>query len=155
MGRRAHRPDPSQRRQVEAMAAYGIPETDISRVIGIDPKTLRKCYREELDLGETKANAQVAGFLFNAAKNGNVTAQIFWLKTRARWREVPVELKHSGSIERKDVREMSDQELMDRITVLSAEIGFGPIEPAKTIEASPAPCSEVVRARDRALRLVP
>ena len=28
----------------------------------IDPKTLRKHYRDELDLGETKANAQVAGF---------------------------------------------------------------------------------------------
>ena len=98
MGRRAHRPDPSQRRQVEAMAAYGIPEDNISRVIGVDPKTLRKHYRDELDLGETKANAQVAGFLFNAAKNGNVTAQIFWLKTRAKWRESPVELKHSGAI---------------------------------------------------------
>ena len=98
MGRRAHKPDPAQRRQVEALAAYGIPETDIAGVVGIDPKTLRKHYRDELDLGETKANAQVAGFLFNAAKNGNVTAQIFWLKTRARWRETPVELKHSGSI---------------------------------------------------------
>jgi hypothetical protein len=37
-----------------------------------------------LDLRETTANAQVAGFLFTAVKNGNVTAQIFWLKTRAR-----------------------------------------------------------------------
>src|ERR1700694_1367515 len=100
MGRRAHRPDPSQRRQVEALAAYGIPEADISGVVGIDPKTLRKHYRDELDLGETKANAQVAGFLFNAAKNGNVTAQIFWLKTRAKWRETPFELKHSGGIGR-------------------------------------------------------
>lgn len=84
MGRRAHRPDPSQRRQVETMAAYGILADDISRVLAIDAKTLRKHYRDELDLGETKANAQVAGFLFAAAKNGNVTAQIFWLKTRAR-----------------------------------------------------------------------
>jgi hypothetical protein len=33
MGRRAHKPDPAQRRQVEAMAAYGIPEADIARVI--------------------------------------------------------------------------------------------------------------------------
>jgi hypothetical protein len=39
MGRRAHKPDPSQRRQVEAMAAYGIPEPDIARVTGVDPKT--------------------------------------------------------------------------------------------------------------------
>jgi hypothetical protein len=136
MGRRTHRPDPSQRRQVEAMAAYGIPADDISRVVGVDAKTLRKHYREELDLGETKANAQVAGFLFNAAKNGNVTAQIFWLKTRARWREVPVELKHSGSIERLDVKKMTDQELMDRITYLAGEVGLT-IEPAKTIDAIP------------------
>src|ERR1700741_611362 len=71
MGRRAHKPDPAQRRQVEAMAAYGIPEIDIAAVLGVDPKTLRKHYRDELDLGETKANAQVAGYLFNAAKNGN------------------------------------------------------------------------------------
>src|SRR3954452_22056628 len=120
MGRRAHRPDPSQRRQVEALAAYGIPEPDIGRVVGIDPKTLRKHYREELDLGETKANAQVAGFLFNSAKNGNVTAQISWLKTRAIWRETPVELKHSGSIGHRDLSEVSDEELLCMISTLSA-----------------------------------
>jgi hypothetical protein len=111
MGRRAHAPDPSQRRQVEALRAYGIPETDIARAVSIDPKTLRKCYREELDLGETKANAQVAGFLFTAAKNGNVTAQIFWLKTRARWKEAPAEFKHSGSVGSYDVTELSDADL--------------------------------------------
>jgi hypothetical protein len=111
MGRRRHEPDPSQRRQVEAMAAYGIPETDIAQTIGIDPKTLRKCYREELDLGETKANAQVAGFLFTAAKSGNVTAQIFWLKSRARWKEAPSELKHSGSVGTYDMTKLSDGDL--------------------------------------------
>jgi len=128
MGRRAHKPDPAQRRQVEALAAYAIPETDIAAVLGVDPKTLRKRYRDELDLGETKANAQVAGFLFGAAKNGNVTAQIFWLKTRARWRETPMELKHSGSITRRDVSELTDQELMDRIFELQQESGPGPMK---------------------------
>jgi hypothetical protein len=132
MGRRAHKPDLSQRRQVEAMAAYGIPESDIARVVGVDPKTLRKHYREELDLGETKANAQVAGYLFSAAKNGNVTAQIFWLKTRAKWRETPMELKHSGSIARKDLSELSDEELLGMIYTLGSEVGLGPV---KTIEA--------------------
>ncbi len=111
MGRRAHQPDPAQRKQVETLAAYRIPETDISRVVGIDPKTLRKHYRDELDMGETKANAQVAGFLLNAARNGNVTAQIFWLKTRARWREAPTELRHTGAIGSYDLKEMSDEEL--------------------------------------------
>ena len=139
MGRRAHRPDPSQRRQVEALAAYGIPEDNISRVIGVDPKTLRKHYRDELDLGETKANAQVAGFLFNAAKNGNVTAQIFWLKTRAKWRESPVELKHSGAIAKNDLSELPDAELLDIIYTLGREVGLAPV---KTIEARSTSVSE-------------
>src|SRR4051812_21451116 len=103
------------------MAAYGIPETDISRTVGVDAKTLRKHYRNELDLGQTKANAQVAGFLFNSAKNGNVTAQIFWLKTRAKWREAPTALGHSGGIGGKDPRELSDQELLDMIYSVGTE----------------------------------
>ena len=37
MGRRAHKPDQTSRRQVEAMAAYGVHEADIARVVGIDP----------------------------------------------------------------------------------------------------------------------
>jgi hypothetical protein len=131
MGRRAHKPDPSQRRQVEAMAAYGIPEPDIARA-GVDPKTLRKHYRDELDMGEAKANAQVAGFLFSAARNGNVTAQIFWLKTRAKWREMPVELKHSGSIATRDLSQVSDEDLWNMLAKLDAEIG---LTRAKTIEA--------------------
>ena len=135
MGRRAHIPDPAQRRQVEAMAGYGIPEIHISRVLNIDPITLRKHYRDALDLGETKANAQVAGFLFNAAKNGNVTAQIFWLKTRAKWRETPLELKHSGSIGGKELSEYSDEELMSIVRQGAAELGMVPMKTI-TVEAS-------------------
>jgi len=126
MGRRAHKPDPALRRQVEAMAAYGIPEIDISAVLGLDPKTLRKHYREELDLGETKANAQVAGFLFNSARSGNVTAQIFWLKTRAQWRETPSEHRHTGAFGTFDLRELSD-EVLERIV-----FGVSPNLPSTT-----------------------
>src|SRR3954471_683372 len=129
MGRRRHRPDAAQRRQVEAMAAYGIPAHDISRVVGVDAKTLRKHYRDELDLGETKANAQVAGFLFNSARSGNVTAQIFWLKTRARWREAPTELRHSGFIAKKEMCEYTDEELMAIIREGVADQGLAAIKP--------------------------
>ena len=134
MGRRAHKPDPLLRRQVEAMAAYGIPEPDIARVVSVDPKTLRKHYREELDLGGTKANAQVAGFLFNSAKNGNVSAQIFWLKTRAKWRETPVELKHSGFIARKELSEYSDEELLSFLGS-SADAPLARVPEAETTKA--------------------
>ena len=93
MGCPSHQPDPALRRQVEAMAGYGVPEIDIARIIGIDPKTLRKHYREELDTGHVKANAKVAENLYRKATGEGreaVTAAIFWLKTRAGWKETSV-----------------------------------------------------------------
>jgi hypothetical protein len=93
MGRRAHKPDDLTRRQVEAMAGYGVPETDIAGVIGIDPKTLRRHYRDELKHGHVKANAKVAESLFRKATSDgaqSVTAAIFWLKTRAGRKETSV-----------------------------------------------------------------
>ena len=84
---------------------------ELARVVGIDAKTLRKHYRDELDLGAVKANAQVAGFLFNSARNGNVTAQIFWLKTRARWKEAPSEHHVKASLAHCDVRDLNTETL--------------------------------------------
>jgi hypothetical protein len=34
-----------------------------------------------------RANASVGGALFNKATKGDTTAMIFWMKTRAGWRE--------------------------------------------------------------------
>ena len=83
------------------MAAFGIPEHNIARVVGIDPKTLRKHYRDELDMGQTKATAKVAESLFRKATTDgpqSVTAAIFWLKTRGGWKETSaVEVGGSGS----------------------------------------------------------
>jgi hypothetical protein len=90
MGRSAHQPDTTSRRQLEAMAGYGIREADIARVLEIDPKTLRRHYRKELDKGHIKANTKVAENLYRRATGEGreaVTAAIFWLKTRAGWRE--------------------------------------------------------------------
>ena len=128
VSRPKHSPDPAQRRQVEALAAYGIPAADIARTLGVDAKTLRKHYRDELDLGATKANAQVAGYLFTAAKSGNVTAQIFWLKTRARWKEPAAEYKHSGALGTYDMTKVSDADLARLESILApvADTGSDP-----------------------------
>lgn len=88
-----HKPTDATRRQVEAMAAYGIPQEDIARVVAIDAKTLRKYYPEELATGATKATAKVAENLYRKATGDgkeSVTAGIFWLKTRAGWKETTV-----------------------------------------------------------------
>jgi hypothetical protein len=82
-----------QREQVEFLAAIGTKHEHIAQVIGCAYSTLREHFRAELDLGTTKANAAVAQSLFQTAMNPvdpmHVTACIFWLKTRAKWSELP------------------------------------------------------------------
>lgn len=107
MPRKPFRPTPEHRKLVEQLSSYGIPQADICAMIinpesgrKIDEQTLANNFRHELDTGTTKANARVAGSLYkNATEGNNVTAQIFWLKTRARWKEPPQELRHGGSDE--------------------------------------------------------
>ena len=111
MGRKAHIPDASGRRQVEAMAGYGIPEADIACVLDIDPKTLRRHYRAELDKGHIKANSRVAESLYRKALGEgpqSVTAAIFWLKTRANWKETLVQ-ETTGEIRHTFIVRMPDQ----------------------------------------------
>jgi hypothetical protein len=85
---RRFEPTPDQRRTVKTMAGFGIPQEDIAKFLGIDDKTLRKHFREELDRGVTEANAKVAQSLFQMATQGkNVAAAIFWMKARGGWRE--------------------------------------------------------------------
>jgi hypothetical protein len=77
------------RENVLHLAGLGVPQNDIAKIVGCSPKTLRKRFRDELDRGAAEANAIVAGCLFAAAKAGNTAAMIFWMKTRAHWRERP------------------------------------------------------------------
>jgi hypothetical protein len=87
MARKAFVVNEALREKVRHLAGIGVRQDDIAKIIGCAPKTLRKRCREDLDCGVAEANALVAGYLFAKAKAGDVTAQIFWLKTRARWRE--------------------------------------------------------------------
>ncbi len=90
-------PTNEQRIVVRVMCACGMPQPIIARQTinpetgrGIDLKTLRKAFREELDDAKPVANAMVAQSLFKkATSNGaqSVAAAIFWLKTQAGWRE--------------------------------------------------------------------
>jgi hypothetical protein len=77
-----------QWRTVRAMAGFGVPQEEIATFLDIDPKTLRKHFRTELDRGSTEATTKVAQSLFRMATEGNtVAAAIFWMKARAGWSE--------------------------------------------------------------------
>jgi hypothetical protein len=124
MARPHHQPDEMQRRQVEALAGYGVPEAEISGMIGIDPKTLRKHYRHELDFGHTKANAKVAENLYRKATGEgreSVIAAIFWLKARGGWKEVSVN-QHTG-IDGKPIEQVHE---IRRIIISAPERAMDP-----------------------------
>ena len=86
-GRPAFIPTEDQKFLVTMMSSTGIPHERQAKAIGVNSKTLRKCFKEELQLGRNRAHAEIAGALYKRALDGNVPAQIFYLKTQAGWRE--------------------------------------------------------------------
>jgi transposase len=95
MGRPPHEPTEQTRLQAKTLAAVGIRHEDIAAKLGITADTLTKYYRKELDDGRVDANAQIGKSLFEQARAGNTSAMIFWLKTRAGWKETQVQ-EHTG-----------------------------------------------------------
>jgi hypothetical protein len=62
-----HRPTEQTRALVAAMVVNGVPQTDIAKAMKVDPKTLRKCYRESLDHGTVLLCAKVVRNLVRIA----------------------------------------------------------------------------------------
>jgi hypothetical protein len=60
-------PSAEQRGQVKVMAGYGIKHDDIAYALKIDPKTLRKYFRTELDEGMALANVNIGRSLYEMA----------------------------------------------------------------------------------------
>ena len=85
-----HIPSEDSRKLVRSLSAVGIRYIDIAQKLDIADDTLRKHYKKELEDGRIDANAQIGNTLFQQAKKGNTTAAIFWLKTRAGWKETQV-----------------------------------------------------------------
>lgn len=94
MGRPKFIATDEQRSLVENLSAFGIQQDVIAQLVYMKGKpialnTLRLHFKNELELGGTKANAKVLGSLYNSAIGGNIAAQIFWAKTRCGWHETP------------------------------------------------------------------
>lgn len=94
MARPRFQPTAKDRQTVSQLAAFGVPIESMGAFIldakgkPISMNTVTKYFREEIASGAAKANAKVAQTLYAKAIQGDTVSMIFWLKTRARWREV-------------------------------------------------------------------
>jgi hypothetical protein len=90
---RAFKPTKIQRELVMTAAGLGLPQDQISLLIldhrsslPIKTETLRKVFREELQIGIAKSNYYAMGNLFRHTFTAPAAA-IFWAKARLKWRE--------------------------------------------------------------------
>jgi len=84
---------------IEGWARNGLTDSDIAHNMGIAKSTLCEYKKKSNELSDAlKKNKDIADIiienaLYNKAKNGDVTAMIFWLKNRRmqKWRDKPIE----------------------------------------------------------------
>ena len=87
-------------KEVQKLASRGLSLEQIAAALGFSVKTLARKRAEMSELSEAieKGRAQgintIANALFENAEKGNVTAQIFFLKARAQWKD-----KHEESLD--------------------------------------------------------
>jgi hypothetical protein len=120
-GRPAWVPNEETLKTVESLAAQGLTQEQIASCLGICVDTLiekKKEYSEFSDSikrGQSKGIAAISNSLFQSAKSGNTTAQLFYLKCRAGWKETnAMELtgKDGNPIEIDiDVTKLSEEQL--------------------------------------------
>lgn len=81
-------------KNVESLAARGMDEQDIALCLDLYPTTLTrkkaefKQLEQAIKRGKAKGLANVTAALLKNVKNGNVTAQIFYLKCKGKWKDV-------------------------------------------------------------------
>ena len=99
LGRPGWVPDEKDFVKAESLAARGLTKTQIADCFGVVYETLNektKEYKEFDDAikrGKAKGIANVTAALLKNVNAGNVTAQIFYLKCQAKWKETNI-LEH-------------------------------------------------------------
>ena len=92
--------DPELIKVVESLAAQGMVDFQIAQYFGVSRSTITRHKRDNaafnaaIKSGVSKGIATITNALFVSGKNGNLGAQIFYLKNRAGWSD-KVEATHT------------------------------------------------------------
>lgn len=145
-GNPAHAPTPQTRRLVEGMILVGkFRQEHIARVIGIDMKTLRKYYREQLDMAYAKDAADLRYTAKLKAVGGPPdpeTGELNWREAdgpmlrfllASQYGVSPMQrMQHSGAVGSFDLTKLTDEELSNleaiRTKLDGASAGAAPFD---------------------------
>lgn len=100
--------------KIESFAALGLTREQVAHNLGFTPRTWQN-YNKDGSLedayqrGKSKGISVIANALYKKAKEGNTTAQIFFLKCNGWKEESSVELNVKEST--KGLKEMTDEDL--------------------------------------------
>lgn len=101
--------------KVESLAASGLTLEQVAHCLGISYDTLNERSKEFSDFaaaikrGKSKGIGMMANNLVKLAKAGNAAANIFWLKSQAKWRE-------------REIEEQLDEEILEEIRKLRKQL---------------------------------
>ena len=149
-GRPRFEPTDEERKQVEAMAGYGVAEAHIASLIrgGIGVSTLRERFKENLEQGRAKAHAGIGKTLFQKAMAGDVASLIWWTKTQMRWTEAPRQIEVSGNISITDALAQAQARLLEAEIVEMDTPLLGVTEPV-TVDVTPVTDDQAERSKVR------
>jgi hypothetical protein len=148
-GRPRFEPTDEERKQVEAMAGYGVAEAHIASLIrgGIGVSTLRERFKENLEQGRAKAHAGIGKTLFQKAMAGDVASLIWWTKTQMRWTEAPRQIEVSGNISITDALAQAQARLIEA-EIVEMDAPLLTVTEPVTVEVTPVTVTEVI-AKDQ------
>lgn len=99
----------AHRNLVTALTGFGCCPEEIARLFHTTAERIRKDFEYEIDTANVRVNAKVASALYQAAINGNVTAQIAWLRARGGWKDSIPKASEIDPIEQPDPKTQSPQ----------------------------------------------
>jgi hypothetical protein len=122
-------PTDAMRLTVTEATIAGTPQAILCRMIvnpathrGISEKTLRRCFKAEIELAAAIANAVVANIAYAMASSGKEPAMtMFWLKTRAGWRETQITQNQQLDAAGNPINPLPPVTVIGAVTVQEAE----------------------------------
>lgn len=91
--------------QVELLASRGLTREQVAHNLGVSSRTLQRrtkedpAFEEAYVRGKSKGITEIANALYKKAKDGNTTAQIFFLKCNGWKEESSVEVKNTSPVQ--------------------------------------------------------